>query len=415
MKSTRQTLLAACVSAAILSPAAQAGPHGFDTHNTFAPASGALAGTSIAKPQDTVSAVFGNPATLTQFQGTQFTFGGTFFKPTVKLTHDGSVTGTAFSGTSGTDIFPVPEIAVTQDLSGLGMPATLGLGITALSGLGSEFRGTAGSLGAGGESVTLGINGGLGYVVTDNLSIGGAATISFSELDIGLSSSSAMTHDLGIRGTVGATYVMGDTTIGGFYQTALKHDYDNMVETAPGVYVNVAIEQPANIGIGLANNSLMGGDLLLMADVIHKYWRDADFWGDIYDDQTVYSVGAQLTRGKVKYRIGYGFAEEPTRSDAHAPVGPLTQINSAYGVIPLSDPVVQYLQATQTAVLYEHRLTVGVGIDDVLMPGLTLDLAGGYEFKEDRDYGTGSLPGGGHTQAETKAWQVGFALTWKFL
>lgn len=414
MESIRFKLSLALIGAAAASPAVQAGPHGFDAHNTFAPASSALAGTSIARPQDTVSAVFGNPASLTQFGGTQFTFGGTFFKPTVDLTHDGSVTGTAFNGESGTDIFPVPEIAVTQDLSGLGIPATLGLGLTALSGLGSEFRGTTGSLGAGGESVTLGINAGLGYTVTNNLSVGAAATISFSELDIGLSSSSAMTHDLGLRGTLGATYAIGATTIGGYYQTALKHEYDNMVETAPGIYETVTIEQPANIGIGIANNSLMGGDLLLMADVIHKYWRDADFWGDLYDDQTVYSVGAQLTRGKVKYRIGYGYAKEPTRSDAHAPLGSLSQINSAYGVIPLADPVVQYLQATQAAVLYEHRLTAGVGIDDVLMPGLTLDLAAGWEFEEDRDYGTGSLPGGGHTHAETSAWQIGFGLTWKF-
>lgn len=414
MKSTHTMLLTACIGAAAVSPAARAALHGFDVHNTLAPASSALAGTSIARPQDTVSAVFGNPASLTQYRGTQFTFGGTFFKPSVDLTHDGSVTGTAFQGDSGTDIFPVPQIAVTQDLNGLGMPATLGLGLTALSGLGSEFRGTTGSLGAGGEAVTLGINAGLGYAITDNFSIGAAATISFSELDMGLSSSSAMTHDLGLRGTLGATYEMGDTTIGGYYQTVLKHEYDNLMETAPGVYTDITTEQPANIGIGIANNSLMGGDLLLMADVTYKYWSDADFWGDLYDDQAVYSIGAQLTRGKAKYRIGYGYAEDPTRSDATAPIGPLTEFNSEYGVIPLSDPVVQYLQATQMAVIWKHRLTAGVGIDDVLMPGLTLDLAAGWEFEEDRDYGTGSLPGGGHTNAESSAWHVGFGLTWKF-
>jgi len=35
-----------------------------------------MAGVSIARPQDVPSAIFGNPATLAQFQGTQFTLGG---------------------------------------------------------------------------------------------------------------------------------------------------------------------------------------------------------------------------------------------------------------------------------------------------------------------------------------------------
>ena len=197
-----------------------AGPHGYDTHNTLAPASAAMAGTSIAKPQDTVSAVFGNPATLADFKGTQFTFGATFYKPQVDLEHDGSVTGTAFKGKSGTDVFPVPQVAVTQDLRGLNIPATLGLGVTATSGIGSEFRGTPGSLGAGAEFIIFGVNAGLGYEVTDKLSVGGAATISFAQLDLGLSSSSAQTHALGLRGTVGATYDVGKaTTLGAFYQT----------------------------------------------------------------------------------------------------------------------------------------------------------------------------------------------------
>ena len=49
---------------------------GVEAHNTLMPASGGMGGVSIAMPQDLVSAVNGNPATLTQFYGTQFIFGG---------------------------------------------------------------------------------------------------------------------------------------------------------------------------------------------------------------------------------------------------------------------------------------------------------------------------------------------------
>lgn len=167
---------------------AYAGPHGYDLHNTLAPASGGMAGTSLAKPQDLTSAIYGNPATLTQMKGTQFSFGATFYQPEVDLTHDGSVTGTAFRASSGTEIFPVPNVGVTQDLSELGLPATLGLGLTAVSGIGAEFRSEPGSLGAGAEFILFGVNAGLGYALTENLSVGAAATISFAQLDMGLSS-----------------------------------------------------------------------------------------------------------------------------------------------------------------------------------------------------------------------------------
>ena len=392
-----------------------AGPYGYDLHNTLAPVSGAMAGTSIARPQDTVSAVFGNPAGLTKYTGTQFTFGATFYKPEVTLTHDGSVTGTPFTGDSGTDIFPVPQVAVTQDLRGLKIPATLGLGLTAVSGIGSEFRGTPGSLGAGAEFIIFGVNAALGYEITDNLSLGASATISFAQLDLGLSSTSAETHALGLRGTLGVTYDLGATTLGAFYMTEQKHEYDNIIETSPAIYSSPDITQPANVGIGVANNSLLGGDLLIMADVMYKLWGDADFWQDLYEDQWVYSLGAQLTRGKWDYRVGYGYADDPTKEDATAPIGPLTQVYSNIGVIPLSDPVIQYLQATQTEVIYKHRVTAGLGYSGFLgMPELDIDTHVGYQFEEDRDYGTGSLSSGGHTRAEVYSWHAGFALTWKF-
>ncbi len=374
-----------------------------------------MAGTSIARPQDTVSAVFGNPAGLTKYKGTQFTFGATFYQPEVTLTHDGSVTGTAFTGDSGTDIFPVPQVAVTQDLTGLQIPATLGLGLTAVSGIGTNWRGTPGSLGAGAEFIIFGVNAGLGYQVTNNLSLGASATISFAQLDFGLSSTSGETHALGLRATLGAAYDLGDTTLGAFYQTKQKHEYDDIVEISPGIYESPDIAQPANIGIGIANNSLMGGNLLLMADIMYKLWEDADFWEDLYENQWVFAMGAQLTNGNWEYRIGYGYADDPTKEDASAPIGPLTQVNSSVGIIPLSDPVVQYLQATQTEVIYKHRLTAGLGYSGFLgMPELDLDTHVGWQFEEERDYGTGSLSSGGHTRAEVYSWHAGFALTWKF-
>mgnify|MGYP001094530652 CR=1 FL=1 len=393
---------------------ASAGPYGYDIHNTLAPASGGMAGTSLARPQDLTSAVFGNPATLTQMEGTKFSFGATFYQPEVDLTHDGSVTGTAFSQKSGTEIFPVPNVAVTQDLSGLGVPATLGLGLTAISGIGAEFRSDPGSLGAGAELIIFGVNAGLGYALTDNLSLGAAATISFAQLDMGLSSTSAETHDLGLRGTFGAAYGLGATTLGAFYQTKLSQTYDNLIQTTATRFASPTIEQPANIGFGIANQSLAGGDLLIAADFMYKFWDDAEFWQDVFDDQLVFSVGAQLSRGPWRYRLGYGYADDPTDTDAAGPIGDLTQVYSNVGIIPLDQAVVPYIQATQAEVIYQHRLAAGIGYQGFLAPFIDLDAHLGWQFENDRDYGQGSLAGGGHTHAEVHSWHVGFALTWNF-
>ena len=80
------------------SAGAIAGPHGFDLHNVLNGASASIAGTSIAHVEDPVSAVFGNPATLTTYYGgTNFMFGATFYMPRATMVHDGSA-GHAVSG-----------------------------------------------------------------------------------------------------------------------------------------------------------------------------------------------------------------------------------------------------------------------------------------------------------------------------
>jgi long-chain fatty acid transport protein len=51
-------------------PALRGQGYGTDTQNVLTPAAGGMAGVSIALPQDVPAAVFGNPATLSQFRGT---------------------------------------------------------------------------------------------------------------------------------------------------------------------------------------------------------------------------------------------------------------------------------------------------------------------------------------------------------
>jgi long-chain fatty acid transport protein len=377
------------------------------------PASAGMAGTSLASPQDAASGVFGNPATLTQFPDTQFSFGTTLYQGAVEVEHDGSVTGAAFAARSGTEVFPVPIVAVTHDLSGRGVRGVLGLGVTALSGTGAEFKDEPRSLGASAEFVVLGVNIDAGFRLTDRTSLGAAMTISYATLDAGLTSAAGSVHDVGVRGTVGLTRDLGASSrLGFFYQTELAHDFDHLFQTgidSSGMptFTDQRVNQPANLGIGFSNNRLLDGRLLLSADLLLKFWSESAFWQDVYEDQYAFSFGAQLKRERWSLRLGYGWGEDPNR-DVPLKLGTLTHIRTGIpGItIPVTTPVIQYLQALQTEVIYQHRLTVGAGFDEVL-PGVDLDVHVGWQFEEDRTFG-------GHSRAEVYSYHGGFALTWRF-
>ena len=95
-------------------PAARGQGYGTDLQNVMAPASGGMAGVSVAAPQDLQSAIFGNPATLAQFHGTQFSIGGGWLEGYPTILNNGDLNtanpGVPFHATSRTQGFPGLEI-----------------------------------------------------------------------------------------------------------------------------------------------------------------------------------------------------------------------------------------------------------------------------------------------------------------
>jgi len=258
-----------------------------------------------------------------------------------------------FDSRSAQDLYAVPQVAVTQDLSGLGIPVVLGVGVTATNGIGVDYQHTGNSIGAAAELINLGVNAGIGMKMSDTLDVGVALTITYAMLEAGLTGSGTQKHDLGFRGTIGARKHMGPLTLGMYYQGELEHQYQNLHVTSmhgnsfattqadgtataldstafgggttANAAVNAAIkcnntsggaelsavcrqdlkvQQPWNIGLGMAMD--MGNGMLVMADFTHKAWSDAHFFNEFYDDQNVVSIGIQKTMGNIKLRAGYG-------------------------------------------------------------------------------------------------------------
>jgi len=482
------------------SAGAIAGPHGFDLHNVLNGASASFAGTSIAHVEDPVSAVFGNPATLTTYYGgTNFMFGATFYMPRAHMRHDGSA-GAAVSGYTGfdtlveadnsvntsthsasdysfaarseADVYAVPQVAVTQDLSGLGIPVVLGVGVTATNGIGVDYKHASNSLGAAAELINLGVNAGIGMKMSETLDVGVALTITYAMLEAGLTGSGGMTHDIGFRGTVGARKHMGPMTIGMYYQTELEHQYENIHVTSfdgqnltnlssssfdtvakcngdvAGRKVcrqDLVAQQPWNLGLGMSMD--MGNGMLVMADVTHKAWSDARFFNEFYDDQNVVSIGVQKTMGNLKLRAGYGYADDPLLSQVTvgqevASIGGVNTLGAAY-TSPMYGLFMSYFQAMETPVIYKHRIALGLGVESFLgVPFLSLDSHVAIQLEEDKCFGSGqtgmtdgyggaagvhgislyaSAGGVGHgchandhTKATVSSFHLGGALTWSF-
>ena len=476
------------------SAGAIAGPHGFDLHNVLHGASASFAGTSIAHVEDPVSAVFGNPATLTTYYGgTNFMFGATFYMPRATMKHDGSAgyavgevaslvdidegahgntaASYAFDATSKADVYAVPTVAVTQDLSGLGIPVVLGVGVSATSGIGVDYKHSSNSLGAAAELINLGVNAGIGMKMSDTLDVGVAMTITYAMLEAGLTGSGGMTHDIGFRGTLGARKKMSDAmTVGLYYQTEQEHQYDNIhvtsfngntpaitstmatvkcngdsVGTTTGVCrQDLEVQQPWNVGLGVSMD--MGNGLMVMGDITHKAWSDAKFFNEFYDDQNVISIGVQKTMGNLKLRAGYGYADDPLLSTVKvgqevATIGGVNSHGNAY-TSPMYGLFMSYFQAMETPVIYKHRIAVGLGVENFLgVPFLSLDSHVAVQLEEDKCFGSGqagqststgyynnatvgtALAGGlasdgctasDHTKATVSSFHLGGALTWSF-
>ncbi|NJM41544.1 MAG: CHAT domain-containing protein [Anaerolineae bacterium] len=129
---------------------AYAQSYGIELHNNLMPASGGMGGASIAKPQDFLSAINGNPGALADFSGTHFTFGGAWAEPTYNIDQLDPlplVNVDPFSAKSGTPGAAAGNIGVSQELSLNGLPAVFGLGFLTNAGAGVDFRGVPASNG----------------------------------------------------------------------------------------------------------------------------------------------------------------------------------------------------------------------------------------------------------------------------
>jgi long-chain fatty acid transport protein len=377
---------------------------GVELHNTLMPAAGAMGGTSIAMPQDLTSAINGNPAALTQFQGTQFVFGGAWAEATFNMDQTGPIpllSVDPFSAKSTAQGGAAGNIGATQDLSELGIPATLGLGFVTAAAGAADFRHIPESNGTNSALTVFELPLAVGVDVSDRLSLGAGIQLGIAFFDGPFVEIGGTTLDYALRGVVGTNYLVNNFTSAGFYyQTEQSFRFDHAVRFNVGPITtaqDVRMDLPQNFGFGLANNRLLNGQLLVAADVVYKLWDEADLYRAIYDNQWVFQIGTQYTLDRYRLRAGYAYAENPLDPDPESNIGGITPVGGI--------PAVRYTQGLM-AITSRHRISGGIGVTDVL-PGVDMDLMAGGMFRDTEEIGA-------LTTTSIASYWVGTALTWRF-
>ena len=370
---------------------------GIELHNTMNPIAGGMGGASIARPQENVSAINGNPASLSKLRGTQFTFGSGWLEATHNIDYDGTVPGLApFSGKSGWPGSAPANIGVSQELSAFGLPVVTGISLNAIAGAGADFRDQPGSNGATLGLAVLQARNSTSVLVTDKFSIGAGLGVATHTLDAPFVGSGAMSIAYSIRGSVGFNYdIEPCTSVGVYYETKSHAQFSRAIQLlGVGPFLDVEAELPHNVGFGIASSRFLDGKLLLACDIMYKNYEDTDLFGAIYDDQWSALFGSQLTLGNFKLRAGYTFADNNMRNF----------VPDSAGNIPVGVPAVQFIQGLAPSIA-PHRLSLGIGRDNVL-PGVDFNLFGGGMFESTETFGD--------TTVSIKTYYLGGGFTWRF-
>jgi len=262
-----------------------------------------------------------NPALLGKSQGTEFTIGGTLFKPDVKATSDVATGGQpAASQTSDADTNIIPEVSLSTRIND---NWTFGVGIFGSAGMGTDYRDTDALFNGYSNLQLMKFAPSLAYN-DGNFGFGFAPVIQYGALDInynfmGENVGNGMSTDLGYGFNLGAYFdVTKEFTIAAAYQSAISMEYDDQMSTASSLFYNFGmldapfadkLEQPAEIKIGAAYTT---GNWMFTADAKQIKWGDADGYKDFnWEDQNVFGLGAKYTGKNYWVGAGYNVGSDP--------------------------------------------------------------------------------------------------------
>ncbi|HPR50185.1 MAG TPA: outer membrane protein transport protein [Deltaproteobacteria bacterium] len=353
-----------------------------DNMIAIGPIARSMGGVGVAAPQDAISAVFANPASMcfAPFcNATTFDFAGTLFMPKVdakQITASGGIV----QADSDDKVYAIPAIGLSVPINDTFPSWRFGIAAYGVSGLGVDYRGTdldnptafMGNPLIAGEYTNLQIMKfapAVAVQALDNLSLGMAIHVDYANLD--LRDGSSPNYGYGLQ--AGLIYTLTDKiTFGTSYITAQTVKHKNITDFDwNGALDDLELEAPQQIGFGVAYTILDPANLVIEADAKWLNWSDAKGYKDFdWDDQWVYAIGVQFKpTDRLTFRVGYNYGKNPVNEHdgfdgTFQTVGAQVLPNSVRTVQGATLPTYYYetFRIIGFPAIVEQHLTLGLGI-----------------------------------------------------
>jgi len=387
------------------------------------PISRSMGGVGIAAPQDSISAVFSNPAAMcfgAFCPSSQVDFAGTLFMPDVKAEVSGPNVGGTNKANSEDEVYAIPAFGVSMPIGEALNPPNWRFGLAAygVSGLGVDYRNSdldRPNAGFGGNPLIAGtytqlqsmrFAPALGIQPNAKFSFGLAGIVEYSNLDLGEGSD----WDYGFGMQFGVIFKPLDSVnLGLNLITPRKLEFKDVADfDGDSNLDNLDLEAPLQIGGGLAYTF---NKLLIETDVNWISWGNADGYEDFdWDNQWVFGVGAQFEPiSKLFLRAGYNYGKTPVKDNdgfngtASKSVQGKTMPNYYY----------ETFRLIGFPALAEHHLTVGIGYE--FTENFSVNLGYMHAFTNSLSENGTDLTGQPvKIKSELTENAVDFGLTWRF-
>lgn len=384
-----------------------------DNFIAIGPIARSMGGVGIAAPQDSISAVFENPAGMCfgpYCPGSQVDFAGTVFLP---ATH-GKVEVPGFgisSDRSQSNVFIVPAIGLSTPIT-----SRLRFGIAAYgtSGLGVDYRDRLNTiLGPAGEVFTqyqvMKFAPNLAYMITDNLSVGANVQLDYAALDLGSGTSSG--YNVGFQ--FGAIYKFGPVSLGLSYVTPQTIRHERVFDfNSDGTRDTLKLQMPQTLGFGIAYSPFQ--KLLIEGDFKWINWSNAKGYEDFdWRDQYVFSLGAQYNPiPKLSLRTGINYGRNPVKKHNGFDAASMTAVQG----VPTTTFGYEYLRIIGFPAIVETHFTFGIGYELSEKFSINLGYTHAFEKKISETGINFGGPGGPNVTLASKLKEDSFevGLSWRF-
>ena len=345
------------------------------------PTSRAMGGVGIADAQDSISAIFANPATLSQLDGDQFNFTGTYFNPTVKakvVSPPYPYGVGVWSGKSQDAAFSIPAIGLSHKIN---ENFTFGLGAYGVSGMGVDYR-NIDPMNTNTKVSVMKFVTALAYK-HGNFSYGIGLDLDYQGADFG----QGLSHNYALGARIGANYQYERWKFGLVYVTPQNVNHERIFDfDGDHIYDKLKLENPAQYGFGV---SYKFSDRVTSAvDVKYYDWNSADGYKDFnWDSQWVYAWGLSYkATDKLVLRVGYNYGKNPVNEDNNFNPAGMTVVQGkampTFGY--------EYFRIVGFPAVVEKHFTCGLGYDLSDKVGINLGYkhAYGKTIKETFAYGS---------------------------